>query len=220
MDLYISSLVLGAAGLGVMAVSGLGTHSHGGGSAAHGGHVAGGGHAVGGGHVHAGGHLHADGHEHGGGHLHAGGHTHASGAERMLAITSPRFLFSLALGFGAAGELLRPVLGGPLLPAAAVLGAIIFERFLVSPLWNFTMRFASTPALTLESAVSDEATAVTSFDANGQGIVSIELDGQVVQILATLQSNDRLIGGHVRVGQRLRIDEVDAGKNRCMVSLV
>ena len=49
------------------------------------------------------------------------------------------------------------------------------------------MRFASTPASMLESAVTDEATAVTSFDANGQGIVSVEVDGQIVQILATLQ---------------------------------
>jgi hypothetical protein len=133
---------------------------------------------------------------------------------------SPRFLFSLCLGFGMVGVVLRPMLGGPLLLGAALVGGVIFERLLVSPLWNFTMRFASTPATTLESSVSDEATAVTSFDANGQGIVSFEVDGQVVQILATLQPNDRLLGTRVRAGQRVRIEDVDAEKNRCTVSIL
>jgi hypothetical protein len=97
---------------------------------------------------------------------------------------------------------------------------VLFERLLVSPLWNFTMRFASAPAQMLESAVTDEATAVTSFDANGQGIVSIEVDGQIQQILATLKDSDRLLGSRVRAGQRLRIDEVDAEQNRCTVSVL
>ena len=139
----------------------------------------------------------------------------------LWAIASPRFLFSFALGFGVTGELLQPMLGGPLLLAAAVAGAVLFERAIVSPLWNFAMRFASTPAQSLESAVSDEATAVTTFDANGQGIVTVEVDGQVMQILATLKTDDRLLGGaRVRVGQRVRIDEVDARRNRCTVSLL
>jgi hypothetical protein len=133
---------------------------------------------------------------------------------------SPRFLFSFFLGFGTSGELLRSFLSGPLLILASILGAIVFERLIVSPLWNFTMRFASTPANTLESAIADEATAVTSFDANGQGIVSLEVDGQVVQILATLQPNDRLLGTRVRAGQRVRIEDVDAAKNSCTVSIL
>jgi hypothetical protein len=133
---------------------------------------------------------------------------------------SPRTLFSLFLGFGTAGLLLRPVLGGVTLALASVLGGIIFERFIVSPLWNFTMRFASRPATMLESSVADEATAVTAFDANGQGIVSLEVDGQVVQILATLQANDRLLGSRVRAGQRLRIETVDEVKNCCTVSVL
>ena len=133
---------------------------------------------------------------------------------------SPRTLFSLFLGFGTAGLLLRPMLGGVTLALASVLGGIIFERFIVSPLWNFTMRFASRPATTLESAVTDEATAVTAFDANGQGIVSLEVDGHVVQILATLQPNDRLLGSRVRAGQRLRIEAVDEVKNCCTVSVL
>src|SRR3954470_22217781 len=153
MDLYISSLLLGAGGLAVMALSGLGSHGHGGSShAAH-------------------------------GHARHAGHGHSSASRAFWTITSPRFLFSLALGFGAVGEATRPMLGGVLQLAAAIVGGILFERVIVSPLWNFAMRFASTPARTLESAVTDEATAVTAFDGNGQGIVSIEVDGQIVQCL-------------------------------------
>jgi hypothetical protein len=209
MDLYISSLLLGATGLGAMAFSGLGQHGHGGGShgAAHSGHA---GHA---------------------GHSGHAGRAHTAGARApsarstasnaLWAIASPRFLFSLALGFGAVGEFLRPVLGGPFLFVAALVGGVLFERVIVSPLWNFSMRFASTPAVMLESAVTDEATAVTSFDANGQGIVSIEVDGQIVQILATLQADDRLLGGaRIRSGQRVRVEEVDAERNCCTVSLI
>ena len=204
MDLYISSLLLGALGLGAMALSGLG---HSGGHAGHGlfGHGA---------HGHG-----APGHIHGGAHGH-GSHAHGQHGSFLWAVMSPRFLFSLALGFGAVGELLHPMLGGPLLFVAALGGGVLFERLLVAPLWNFSMRFASTPAVTLESSVADEATAVTAFDANGQGIVSLEVDGQVVQILATLQPGDQNLGVRVRAGQRVRIEDVNPGTNRCTVSLL
>jgi hypothetical protein len=139
----------------------------------------------------------------------------------MWTVTSPRFLFAFFLGLGTAGILARPFLGGPVLLAAAIGGGIFFERVLVSPLWNFLMRFASAPAITLESAVSDEATAVTSFDVNGQGIVSLEVDGQVVQILATLRPDDRALGGsRIRAGQRVRVEEVDSETNHCTISLI
>ena len=222
MDLYISSLLLGAIGLGGMALGGLGSrgassaHAHGHG--AHGGDAIGhGGHA----HTHAG-HLHAEGQGHA---VARGGHAGTSLMQSMASkafwsIASPRFLFSFALGFGVAGQLFRSALGGPALLAAAIGGGVLFERLLVSPLWNFAMRFASEPATTLESAITDEATAVTSFDANGQGIVSLEVDGQVHQILATLKASDRLPGIRVRAGQRLRIEDVDAERQRCTVTLL
>jgi hypothetical protein len=224
MDLYISSLLLGATGLTAMALSGLGSHGHAGGGHGHAGHA----HL---GHGHAG---HAQlGHGHGAAQAHAvqapaAANAHhavshgASGAAGRVfwAIASPRFLFSFALGFGATGLIARPLLGGPLLAATAIAGAVLFERSLVSPLWNFLMRFASKPARTLESALADEATAVTAFDPNGQGIVSLEVDGQIQQILATLSAADRRLGVHVRAGQRVRIDDVDAERNRCTVSLL
>ena len=132
---------------------------------------------------------------------------------------SPRVLFSVALGLGTAGVVLRPVLGGPVLFAAALTIGILFERILVAPVWNFAFRFASTPALTLESAVSDEARAVTTFDSNGQGLIAVELDGQSVQLLGTLQPSDREMHVRVPAGARLRIEEVDSARNRCIVSL-
>jgi hypothetical protein len=215
MDLYLSSLLLGAAGLGVMALSGLGNRGHGAQA----------------GQAHAGGHGGAHGHGAHAGHgvaargsSHATSATHAAGgaaSRAMWTIMSPRFLFAFCLGLGTSGLLARPFLGGPFLLATAIAGGIVFERVLVSPLWNFLMRFASTPATTLESAVSDEATAVTSFDVNGHGIVSLEVDGQVVQILATLRPDDRALGGsRIRAGQRVRVEEVDSEKNRCTISLI
>jgi hypothetical protein len=209
MDLYISSLLLGALGLGAMALSGLGHQAH----AGHGhGDSMGDANGV---HAHVGHAMTtgARGGKHG---------TSPAGRDSLLwMLMSPRVLFSLALGFGAAGELVQPLVsGGPLRVVAALVGAFLFERLLVTPLWNFTMRFASQPALTLESAIADEATAVTAFDANGQGIVSVEVDGQIVQVLATLLPADRSLGVRVRAGQRVRIEDVNASASRCTVSLI
>lgn len=202
MDLYISSVLLGALGLAAMALSGLG-HGHGAGSHSHAGHG------------HAG---HAHGH---GAHIRGTNGSREGHSSFLWNFMSPRVLFSLALGFGASGLLIKPFFNDAIvLPALALLGGVVFERAIVSPLWNLSMKFASNPANTLESAVADEATAVTAFDANGQGIVWLEVDGQIVQILATLQPNDRLLGVRVRAGQRVRIEDVNAAASCCTVSLI
>jgi hypothetical protein len=218
MDLYTWTLLLGAAGLGVMAVSGLGARGHGGAPA----------HGHGHGHEgHAGSHgpSHLLGHKHAAPQPDHASATHAPAGRDIASrafwtITSPRFVFSAFLGFGTAGELLRPWIGEPLLFVAALAGGVWFERAIVAPLWDFAMRFASAPARTLETAVADEATAVTAFDANGQGIVSIEVDGQIVQVLATLRASDRDLGGRVRAGQLVRIEDVNATTNQCTVSIL
>ena len=138
----------------------------------------------------------------------------------LLSLMSPRVLFSFALGLGTSGLLLRNVQQGAVLLALSILGGILFERFVVTPVWNLTFRFASNPALTLESALMGEAQAVTAFDANGQGLIAIEIDGQVVQLLGTLQSADRQLRVRVPAGARLRVEDVDAARNRCSVSLL
>jgi hypothetical protein len=214
MDLYTFLLVLGAAGLAAMALRGFG-----GGHAGHG-------HA---GHGQAGGHGHAG---HGGGH--AAGHAHGHGSSTaqvapaspfsvvtggLLRCASPRVLFSICLGAGALAPLLRLGLGGGAWLFVGAIGAgIIFERLLVNPIWNFAFRFASSPALMLESCLEDEGTAVTTFDKNGQGLIAVDLDGQVVQLLATLQPDDRALGAAVRAGDRVRIAAVDSARNRCTVT--
>jgi hypothetical protein len=170
-----------------------------------------------------------------GGHGRAGGHGHGAhaghgsglrlpsmkdGGNLMLTLTSPRVLFSFALGVGASGLVLRPMLGeGIVLAGTALALGLVFERTIFTPIWNFAFRFASNPALTLESAVMGDATAVTAFDANGQGLVAVEIDGRLVQVLGTLQSVDRELRVKVVAGSRLRVESVDAARNRCTVSL-
>jgi hypothetical protein len=109
-------------------------------------------------------------------------------------------------------------LSGPLLVLSAVAGGVAFEALAAGPVSRFFFRFASKPAVTLESSIESEARAVTGFDGNGQGMVTIELDGQMVQVLATLSAGERAAGVRVRSGDRLRVDEVDAARNRCTVS--
>jgi hypothetical protein len=133
---------------------------------------------------------------------------------------SPRPLFSILVGFGAVGLILHPIVPGALLLPVAAAGGILFELGITRPLWNFLFRFESAPALTLESCIGDEARAATSFNAKGDGLVALELDGQMVQLLGTLHREDRDAGVRVRAGDPVRIDEVDAERNRCIVRRV
>lgn len=192
MNPYTFSLALGVGGLATMAVAGLGHHA-GNGHAGHG----------------LGGHDHTA-HAHG---------QHDGGLLRGAVLVSPRLWFTLLAGFGAAGLLVQPlVAGGAARAAMAVVGAVLFETLLARPLWNFAFRFASQPATTLEACVEDEVRAVTGFDRDGHGLVALELDGQVVQVLATLRAADRAAGVRVRAGDLVRVEEIDAARNRCVVS--
>ena len=200
MDLYMVSLATGAVGLGIMALGGL---SHGG----HAGHV---------GHAHAG-HAHGpSGSEQGFGPslIHTPG---TSAGWRWAALLSPRLFFSLMIGFGAGGIAAAP-LGEPWQLGAAFAAAAAFETLLVGPLWRFLFRFESRAAATLESAIEDEGRAVTGFDANGNGLVAVDVDGQVIQLLATLAPDERARGIRIHSGDRVRIAEVDAARGRCTVT--
>ncbi len=199
MSPYELSLAIGATGMVAMAVRGFGHHAgaghhgHNGGSASH----------------------------HGPGPGQGAGHGHSAKLDgKLLSLLSPRVIFSFLVGLGGTGILAASLLSGPLLAVAAAVGGVVFERWIVSPLWNFLFRFESKAALTLESAVYDEARAVTDFDAQGQGLIAIDLDGQVVQVLGTLKAEDRSMGVKVRTGGRVRIEEVDPKRNRCVVSFV
>lgn len=243
MDPYLFCLILGFAGLVIMAGSGLASHGGDHGGHGHSKELGGHGSKEIGGHGHGVkelGHGHAHGHAGDAGHGHvkdvAHGHVKEMGArdvahahdpshgdgvghdigEYLLSLLSPRVFFSILVGAGAAGLLLEPVIGGLLLMLVSVVAGFAFEGLLVRPFWNFLFRFASTPAQTLDSALMDRATAVTGFDAAGQGIVSIILDGQIVQLLGTLRPEDRHV--RVRAGDALMVEDVDGKRNKCTVS--
>jgi hypothetical protein len=187
--MFITAMMLGLIGLVGMALLGVTAGGHGHSSHGRTGH----GHS---------GHSHSS-----HGHIsHHVGHGHATHlGERLLALASPRVIFSLALGFGAVGLAVGGVLPPVLAIVVAVLGGLAFERWLVSPYWTALSAFASKPANNLESAVMGEAQAETDFDVSGAGLVSLEMDGQVRQLLGRLEPRERDVGLRVRRGERLRV---------------
>lgn len=213
MNVYLFATVLGLLGLVLMAVLG-GLHGTGGGGAhGHAGHTPG---YSGAGTAH---HGHTDFKDlH-----HRAGHGHgapAGGGAWLLTLASPRVLFSLALGFGLTGLLLTHVLPGVLLPAAAVLGAVLFEALLIRPYWSFLLRFESRPALTLASVSGGPAQAATDFDTRGAGLITFELNGETRQMLAHLRPvvpQTSNASGPVRRGEALTIESIDEPTNRCTV---
>ena len=205
MDAYTFGLALGAVGLAAMAIGGLshfshirfGRHGHGG--ARHGSAAARHGHGANRGH-----HQHS---------------TIGHGLSRLLtSLLSPRVLFSFALGFGAVGVALRGHLPGLVLAITAIAGGAVFELALARPIWNLTDRFTSSPALTLESCVGDEVRAVGGFNAAGEGLVALELDGQIVQLLGRLAPEALETGFRVHSGDRLFVREVDGTRHQVTVS--
>jgi hypothetical protein len=200
---FLTLIVVGIVGLAVMALPAFAHGAHGG--------SAGAGHAFSAGH-----HVAAP-----GGHGSVAGAGAAQPAASLPALQfllSPRALFSLVAMYGATGNVLvrvahmTPALAG----FVAVVPALAIERLVVSPLWNLMFRYQGQPSSPLYELILREAKAVTPFK-NGRGIVAVERDGRLVQFVA------RLSGGHgavrVRVGERLRIEEVDGGRECLVVSL-
>lgn len=220
MDLYLACFSIGFIGLLIMALMGLGHHGH----DAHHDHGELG-------HMHGHHAHHADGGHHSvhGGHAHTHNGHHEAGESQagappagpwmsIWSLLSPRVLFSLCFGFGAIGLIAKPYVQAGLLVAIALVGAIIFEKALVTPVSNFFFRFESKPARTLESAICEEAVAVTNFDAQGHGLIAIDLDGRSIQVLGTLSAPERADGTRVAAGDKLFIQAVDAKRNSCTVS--
>ena len=159
---------------------------------------------------------------HGGhaGHSHAGhGHAGSGRASSPLwTLLSPLAFFSLCLGAGATGLLLKHLhLPLGLVVGAVLLGGAVFYGLIIRPLWNVLFRFASTPSTSLAGTVAHEAEALTRFDAAGKGLVRVTVDGQLVRIIATLEPEDRAEGA-VRPGDRLTITSVDGHTNSCHVT--
>jgi len=203
MDLYTVSLATGAVGLGIMAFGGLSHGAHAGN--VHGPHV---------------GHAHGPYASHSAPSAARGvrGARGSGTGWKWSSLLSPRLLFSFLLGFGAAGIIASP-LAEPLHLGAAIVAGVALEAVIVGPLWRLLFRFESREATTLESSIEDEGRAVTGFDAQGNGLVSLEVDGQVVQLLATLAPDERARGVRIHSGDTVRIAEVDSARGRCTVTL-
>jgi hypothetical protein len=213
---YLAVFITGM--IGLIAMVALGSfHGHGGGArAGHGGHPVGQGHAPALGHGARGGHGQ---HGHGVPKLTSKGVAKgAAGASRILMFLSPIKFFSVAVGLGATGLLLGSYMtAGPLL-LAAIVGGLFFNFALVEPLMGALLRFASNPSEGLEGTVLQEAEALTGFDERGKGLVRLTLDGQHVQLLATLDQLEQDKGIQVRKGEKLIVVDVDAAKNACRVT--
>ncbi|MES2463129.1 MAG: hypothetical protein V4671_21300 [Armatimonadota bacterium] len=225
--LYETLLLIGAVGLLAQTVLGMASHGHNG--HGHGAHHHGGHH-----HAHgidfdiphgSPGHSGASGHGQGEGQAH--GHNHGDltvqhrASTALWTLLSPLTLFSLCLGAGATGVLTRPYLRMPLLVAvAALIGGFLFYSLLVKPLWRLIFQFASKPAETLSGVVAREAVAMGRFDANGQGIVRVTVDGEFVRLLARLESEDKDKGVAVSSGDKLVVTSVDEKRNTCRVTRI
>ena len=179
------------------------------------------------GHGHAGHSGHAHGGQSHGEQSHTGqGHgqqhsEHSQGRDFSLlwSLLSPLTFFSLCLGIGATGLLLRPLhLATGVVAAAALLGGGIFYGLLIRPLLGFVFKFASRPSDALEGTLAREAEALTSFDAFGKGLVRLTVDGQIVRIIATLEDSDRTDAQPVQRGEKLTVTSVDGHTNSCHVT--
>lgn len=136
----------------------------------------------------------------------------------LMLLLSPRVWFSVLVGFGSTGILVKSVMHDePWRALLAACGGICFEKFLFSPFWNFWFRFAG-EGHTLESAVAEEARAVTNFDSTGCGLISLNLDGQTIQLLGRLSARSIADGTRVRTGDALLVEAVDSQRQSCTVS--
>jgi len=134
-------------------------------------------------------------------------------------VPSPRAVFSVFALYGAFGNALLQAAHLSLLAAAlvAAVPALLVERFAVTPLWNLLFRFQGKPNAPLEELIYAEATAVTPFR-NGRGIIAVVRDGRLVQFAARLREDEAALP--VRVGERLRVEDVDAKQERFTVSVL
>lgn len=219
-------MIIGLTGLVVMAIPAFMGHGHAspdqGLGDGHGGDLLGdGGHA---------GAAHAGGGHAGGAHPSAAGdHGAAPGREMIVAagpapsglvrfIPSPRAVFTLLALYGAFGNALVQAahLSGLVAAFVALLPALAVERLVVAPLWNLVFHFQGQPSSPLEELIFSEARAVTPFR-NGRGLVSIVRDGRLVQFSARLREDQARLP--VKVGEMLRIEDVDAANERVTVAV-
>ncbi len=200
----------GAANAGAPSAPVLG-HAHGG--AAIGGATHNGGHAVAAGsQPHSGPHGASNGGKPG-----AGAVPHERDWSGLWSWLSPLTIFSVCLGTGAAGLLLVAHLGKPLTALVALVCGIAFYALITKPMMRIVLSFASRPAETLAGAVAKEAIAIGRFDAQGRGMVTVTVDGELKRLLAHLDREDTQNAVPVAPGDKLLVVSIDPHKNTCAV---
>jgi len=143
----------------------------------------------------------------------------ASRAGIVRWLPSPRAVFTVLALYGAFGNVAIEAfhLTAVLAALAAVIPALLVERLAVRPLWNLVFRFQGRPSAPLEQLILSDAVAVVPFR-NGRGIVSTNREGRIVQLAARLCDDQAALP--VKVGDRLRIEDVDARNERVTVSVI
>ena len=133
-------------------------------------------------------------------------------------LPSPRAIFSLLALYGACGNALVHAahLGRGSAAWLAIGPALLTEWLLVRPVWNLLFRFQGEASRPLEELILGEAQAVVPFR-NGRGVITTVRDGRRVQLSARL--TDAQAAAPVAVGQRLRIEDVDAHRECVTVSV-
>jgi hypothetical protein len=192
---FLTLLVVGLVGLGLMAVPAFGGHHHLFGVRGHG-------------------HAPLAGHHAGS----APGQAPSAGlAQRFL--PSPRGVFSLLALYGAFGNALMHAahFGRGSAALIAIAPALAIEWIVVRPIWNLLYRFQGQASGPLEALILSEAEAVVPFR-NGRGLVATVRDGRRVQLSARLCEGQSAVP--VAFGQRLRIEDVDARRECVTVSVL
>ena len=134
-------------------------------------------------------------------------------------IPSPRTVCSSLALYGAFGNALVHAAHLSFAAAAitAVIPALLIERLLLNPLWNFVFRFQTPPSSPFETLVLSEARALDAFR-NGKGLVETVRDGRRIQLMAELQEDQARLP--IKVGTVLLIVDVDAGRERLIVTVL
>jgi hypothetical protein len=145
------------------------------------------------------------------------GDAHPRGVARWL--PSPRGAFTALALYGAFANACVEVFDAPRFAAAlaAVVPTMLVERWVVRPLWNLVFRLHGAPSAPLGALIFNDAIAVVPFR-NGRGVVSTHRGGRVVQLAARLCDDQAALT--VKVGDRLRIEEVEPGRDRVTVSVL
>jgi hypothetical protein len=132
---------------------------------------------------------------------------------------SPLNIFSVCLGFGATGLLLKNAgMTSTLVLVMAIVGALLFHFGVMRQVTNLVFRFESKPMEGLGGAVAKTAEAATPFDSSGRGVVKLTLDGRIVQLLATLDASEMGRGVTVARGDQVVVIDVDPVRNTCRVT--